>query len=1123
MEQALTQKDREAVLRRLKERTRCLECEDALHRVCAYGWLDVAEALINKYDLDPNTGDFWGSKLKPIHAAARAGQTDVVKFLVTKGAWAESEDTHGNTALHYAYQEGHWETAWYLVTKLHCNIIKKNVAGDIPLLIGLERAVSLDNRSAFSQLLQLYESSEHSITISYVVLQQMKKKDWSEELVKLVKLDKLKSKSGNHDPIVITTSSNGDTELFEFLVNHTDVDVDAIDVNGNNALMLAMQYEHWTTAKSIIQCASNLTNVTNHKGEGPVRFAARGGNIELLKHLVQQGCNPDEPDRDGNTPLLSALRQNHREVVEYLVKELKCDLGHKNNSGNTPFSSELISALYRKATEHALWLFALNLSANESGKASLLIPENALEVACKHMLIPVVKVLIQKYHCDPLRSSIATGLSVFHGVFQRQDLEIAKILLAHKTCNRKLIHNDMSDNVVLHSLLETAQHPHVCHARSPVKIFVLGNPLSGKSSLVQAFVEGANHEPLLGSLRKVSKPKTSTAGIFPIKLQHRDMGSVIFYDCASHSRYIPSHVAVIENLVSHFPAIFLVVVDVNQSKEEIAKELSYWAHFVNSVTNNSPGQSHLIIAGSHSDRSSMNPWGFQNCCVSWINDDINSVVFGGGTMLDCRKLLSRGIATLGSLLSQSCAAIRVNNPAELQFEHLALYTYSLDYLPMSFTLLELSSSIAAAENPLLPQSEEQQLHSLKLLHNKGLIVFLEDTTDLNNSYIASDPAVLLHNALGVLFAPEGFKQHHPLNTSIGLIPAYHLEQLFRDTPMILAFLKQFSLCLESTDKENIFIPGLVSLEEPEIYTTGLETPNDGYRFGWVSSFTDEYPQLHFVIPFLHILQMEVIKKFVNSEEDDTDTVQNPVYHIWKNGIHWIDKNGVEGVLELQEQNRKLLLLLACPQGKEMKVVRLRSEILDLISTLQSRFCKLVLHHLADSIIAPQNLLEYPIQDVLKLFKCSVYDICNSILVGNEGLEFKQENSLGASATISVDLHDLLIFESYMTIPPNTSIQLLKLVVSDDTTLPSQVIEEVASSIGKSTSPDIIGQEILGLNPDVIAQISEDPQRSPTEISLDLFNVWSSSSAVIPQQLKDVLDQFSIFGHRKYPLVSLIFL
>ena len=1127
MQEAFNSDDKEEVLRRLVERSSHssdLECEDALHRACAKGWLDVAGVILLNYEVGPDVPDFFGSRLRPIHVAAKCGQIEAIDFLLVSGGNLEAEDAYGNSALHHAFQNKQWSAAEYLITRAKANLAKKNIDGITPLIFGFEGAVSLDSPEAMRNVIRLYsESTTAGITIPYWILEQAWTKEWKDELACLVRTEASKGSCGNYNPVLITVAGKGNVELFEFLLQHVEeADESAVDLNGNNTLMVALQNGHGGVAKRIIEKSPNLVAVKNMKGESSVRLAVRNEacDIGIVEQLVKNGANPDEPDQNGNTPLVSALRAKNKAVVEYLVKELKCDLGFRNKSGDTPLSTEMISALYEKDTDRLIWLLTLTLEANDRSRAVTLVPKNALNLACRNRLIPVIEMLIQKFECDPLKPDVALGSqTVLHSVFQRKDAEIARVLLAHKMCSPNhrikdgmtpLEHAD--SNAELLSLLERGNNPHVCQARKPVKVFVVGNPSCGKSSLVDVIRASKNHEPFLGSLRKVKQPRTGTAGVVSFKLHHRHVGSIILYDCAGHQQYHPGLAAILERQVECSPAIFVVVVDVNQKNEEILKVLMHWTYFLNCVTGSSTfGRSHVIIVGSKADQSSMSFGDFQDCCISWINNDLNGLTFEGGVMLDCRKMWSNGLTNLLSILSQSCVAIRSDYPFKLQFEHLSLYAFCIEQMPDSFSVSSLKTALQAEEESSnLPQGDEALLESLMLLHKKGLVFYLESEEVFGNSYVVTELNVILHQVFGRLFAPSGSPEYLPLNINTGMVPLSHLEQHFFEPQMILLLLQHLSLAVKIPHTELLFVPGLVGIEKSQL--NGLVTCNDGYCFGWLSEFKEESPShLHFIPFFLQMMQLKIVDMFVKQyiKENDSDIAspRRHTYNIWENGIHWVDKNEIECVIEVSEERRAVLLLIACPKGREFQSVLHRFQLLGIMKSLQDRFFAFCSHHLMTSLVANSELFQYPNLIVTDASKCPIQDLRAAVLTGRKSVEFASSSSQHNQRQHSISLNELLIFDSYLHIPHKALVDLLKQECKE--AVPKHLMTDVARMFSDFGQAEVL--DVCGFTSSEITQLLPEQTQSKETLASKLLEKWKANQLTLGQ-LKIILDRFTIFAH-----------
>lgn len=59
-------------------------------------------------------------------------------------------------------------------------------------------------------------------------------------------------------------------------------------------------------------------NYVSLKGDTPLNAAAMHGRLELVKYLVENGARIDLVDHYGNTAIMSALKNGHAEIAEYL-------------------------------------------------------------------------------------------------------------------------------------------------------------------------------------------------------------------------------------------------------------------------------------------------------------------------------------------------------------------------------------------------------------------------------------------------------------------------------------------------------------------------------------------------------------------------------------------------------------------------------------------------------------------------------------------------------------------------------------------------------------------------------------------------------------------------------------
>uniref|UniRef100_A0A5K3FD40 ANK_REP_REGION domain-containing protein n=2 Tax=Mesocestoides corti TaxID=53468 RepID=A0A5K3FD40_MESCO len=63
----------------------------------------------------------------------------------------------------------------------------------------------------------------------------------------------------------------------------------------------------------------SLISLKDSSGRTILHWSACGGHLELVKILIQKGCQPDEPDESGWTPLMIAVSAGREDVVAYLL------------------------------------------------------------------------------------------------------------------------------------------------------------------------------------------------------------------------------------------------------------------------------------------------------------------------------------------------------------------------------------------------------------------------------------------------------------------------------------------------------------------------------------------------------------------------------------------------------------------------------------------------------------------------------------------------------------------------------------------------------------------------------------------------------------------------------------
>ncbi len=120
-----------------------------------------------------------------------------------------------------------------------------------------------------------------------------------------------------------------------------------------------------------------LTNVTPQQsiathnwdvdGNNSIHQAAREGDLDKIKELIEFGINPKALNVIGDTALRFATEHNHFDVVQYLVEEVGLDVNAANRVGTTA----LIVATFNDNAEMIQYLAYMGANVNQTASADV--------------------------------------------------------------------------------------------------------------------------------------------------------------------------------------------------------------------------------------------------------------------------------------------------------------------------------------------------------------------------------------------------------------------------------------------------------------------------------------------------------------------------------------------------------------------------------------------------------------------------------------------------------------------------------------------------------------------------------------------------------------------------------
>ena len=279
-----------------------------------------------------------------------------------------------------------------------------------------------------------------------------------------------------------------------------------------------------------------------------------------------------------------------------------------------------------------------------------------------------------------------------------------------------------------------------------------------------------------------------TAGIVPCQFTSRNYGHVTFYDFAGQQEYYASHAALLQNSLSSSAPLFIIVVNLCDSEEDIKQKLVYWISFLVNQCTSVTTKPHVIIVGSYSDvvRSrEEDPTAKVNMeflilQAAHVSSGFHISKF---IQMDCRQSNSHDISKLADAMKESCVELRKQLDKAHHLHH--LFIFLLDRFrgvsAVSFEDVLSISSTSPKEAPASTENPEYLHIGCSKLHESGRIMYIKNPDDLTNTWIILDQAALLSEVNGALFAPEDFKQHCNLANATGVVPVSKLAQKFLNT------------------------------------------------------------------------------------------------------------------------------------------------------------------------------------------------------------------------------------------------------------------------------------------------------------------------------------------------------
>ncbi|EGV42905.1 ankyrin repeat domain-containing protein [Bizionia argentinensis JUB59] len=333
---------------------------------------------VNKLTHDGRTYIFW---------AANIGNTEIMGYLLKKGAKTDITDDKGSSILNFAAGSGQANTEVYdMLLENGANLIKDLTPyGANALLLAAPYDVDF-------KLIEYFTSKGIDIH----------------------------SVDANGNGIFNYAAKQGNTELLEYLLKRNVKPTD-------QAFMFAAQGTRGHTNEfKVYKYLENVglnPNVTAKDGQTPLHIlGARSKNVELISYFIDNGVNVNQADTNGNTALINAAYRNNLDVISLLLKQVG-----NINAINKKGESALALAVKNNSVDVVDFLISNNADvAIVDANGNNLVAYAIESFKVKNQDDFEKKIELLKVNGLDISNPQANGNSLFHLAVQKQDLALVK-------------------------------------------------------------------------------------------------------------------------------------------------------------------------------------------------------------------------------------------------------------------------------------------------------------------------------------------------------------------------------------------------------------------------------------------------------------------------------------------------------------------------------------------------------------------------------------------------------------------------------------------------------------------------------------------------------------------------
>ena len=515
----------------------------------------------------------------------------------------------------------------------------------------------------------------------------------------------------------------------------------------------------------------------------------------------------------------------------------------------------------------------------------------------------------------------------------------------------------------------------------PVKVYFLGDALAGKSTLIQLLQDKKSIPPFELVRRLMGKQAknvgTHFGGLITNDFYEAGSKRVIFCDLAGNINFFSREL--LESFDKLESIIFVIVINLGETKENISERLWYWLSFLHFYTGTSVHQAdardtvkpNVVVVASHKGKGSTDQLAEvysqvrTEATCNFLTDDKFFV-------LDCTKIKSVNAQVLRDAMKGYYEIVQrpfqdQSSPSSICYILSEILNDSKRFPPImklgdiAKKISEFATGSGLNYYKLLPTDPTKLLEMCTMLseHERLCLFDNPDGDNIEGKWIVHGIHVVLTEMDNYLRAAvvdrSTIEDYH-----YGIVTKEALKNILSKSSSmancdinvameVLQYFKYWEPVQLQEDCQGkpiqYFFPNLILLECPDIDQIGWDDRSFG--FAWcIAASKQQDGHVRFFLPrFLKKLQLSLIQKYIPlpsscSQElsvDKEESSSNKVMAVWSRGVSWINNDQI--YVNITMNDNSIILSMRCTRNtdSELNCLQLRNDVLSMIREQKKKF------------------------------------------------------------------------------------------------------------------------------------------------------------------------------------------